>query len=68
MGEAPGAGIVGLSEHHATVEWSGGRLPQLGSRVLVVPNHVCNTVNLADVYVIGDGPEAWPVDARGCNS
>ena len=32
------------------------------------PTHVCNTVNLADVYVIGDGPEAWPVDARGCNS
>ena len=68
LAEAPDARIVALSEHHATVEWSGGRLPQLGSRVLVVPNHVCNTVNLADVYVIGDGPEAWPVDARGCNS
>ena len=68
LAEAPDARIVALSEHHATVEWSGGRLPQLGSRVLVVPNHVCNTVNLADVYVIGDGPETWPVDARGCNS
>ena len=68
LAEAPDARIVALSEHHATVEWSGGRLPQLGSRVLVVPNHVCNTVNLAGVYVIGDGPEAWPVDARGCNS
>ena len=68
LAEAPDARIVALSEHHATVEWPGGRLPQLGSRVLVVPNHVCNTVNLAGVYVIGDGPEAWPVDARGCNS
>jgi D-serine deaminase-like pyridoxal phosphate-dependent protein len=47
LAEAPDARIVALSEHHATVEWSGGRLPQLGSRVLVVPNHVCNTVNLA---------------------
>lgn len=66
--EAPGARIVALSEHHATVDWPGGRLPQLGSRVLVVPNHVCNTVNLADAYVVGDGPQIWPVDARGRNS
>lgn len=66
--EAPEARIVALSEHHATVDWPGGRLPQLGSRVLVVPNHVCNTVNLADAYVVGEGPQIWPVDARGRNS
>ncbi len=66
--EAPDARIVALSEHHATVEWRSGRLPALGARALVVPNHVCNTVNLADEYVLADGTGTWPVDARGRNS
>lgn len=65
--EAPDARIVALSEHHATVEWGSGPLPALGSRVLVVPNHVCTTVNLADEYVLADGTGTWPVDARGRN-
>ena len=62
----PEARIVLLAEHHAVVEMP-GRLPQLGSRVRVVPNHVCNAVNLADV-LWADGTEAWPVVARGRNS
>lgn len=68
LAEAPDARIVALSEHHATVNWGPGARPALGSRVLVVPNHVCNTVNLADAYVLTDGSGAWPVDARGQNS
>lgn len=64
--DVPEARIVALSEHHATIEWP-GRLPALGSRVLVVPNHVCNAVNLADRYVLSSGG-TWPVDARGRNS
>ena len=66
--EAPDARIVVLSEHHATVAWGSSALPALGSRVLVVPNHVCNTVNLADVLWLADGSGSWPVDARGRNS
>lgn len=66
--QAPDARIVVLSEHHATVAWGSSALPALGSRVLVVPNHVCNTVNLADVLWLADGSGSWPVDARGRNS
>lgn len=62
----PDARVVQLSEHHAVVDLAGAPLPPLGSRVDVVPNHVCNAVNLADV-LWADG-EAWPVVARGRNS
>ncbi|SEB63613.1 D-serine deaminase, pyridoxal phosphate-dependent [Nocardioides exalbidus] len=63
----PDARIVLLSEHHAVVEMS-RPLPALGSRVLVVPNHCCTAVNLADELwpTTGDGP--WPVTARGRNT
>jgi len=64
LGE-PDARIVALSEHHATIEWP-GRLPALGSVILVVPNHVCNAVNLGDEYVLTTGGH-WPVAARGRN-
>ena len=66
----PDARITALSEHHATVIRID--LP-LGTRVRVVPNHVCAAVNLADEYLIDthrtDGTTAtsWPVDARGRN-
>ena len=63
--DAPHARIVALSEHHATINWP-GQPPALGSRLLLVPNHVCNAVNLADRYVLADGG-TWPVDARGRN-
>ena len=59
----PDARITALSEHHATV--TGFDAPR-GTRVRVVPNHVCTTVNLADEYVVGD--DTWPVDARGANT
>ncbi|MHA7218089.1 alanine racemase [Arthrobacter sp. MDT1-48-3] len=66
------ARIVALSEHHATVEWPTGReLPPLGSRLRVVPNHVCMTINLVDeVQVVRDGAAQgrWAVTARGRNS
>ncbi len=64
----PEARITVLSEHHATI--TGVDLP-VGTRVRIVPNHVCVAVNLADTYRVlsGDGGVAsWPVDARGCNT
>jgi D-serine deaminase-like pyridoxal phosphate-dependent protein len=67
----PGARIVQLSEHHAVAELDDGPLPPLGSRVRVVPNHVCNAVNLADtLHVVHDGEvvDRWPVAARGANT
>ena len=64
--EHPDARIVQLSEHHAVVELP-GRLPRLGSRVLVVPNHCCSAVNLADELWPTTGSAPWPVTARGRN-
>lgn len=64
--DEPDARIVALSEHHATIDWPGTG-PALGSQILVVPNHVCNAVNLADGYVLAGGG-SWPVAARGRNS
>lgn len=67
----PDARIVLLSEHHAVVEWDGSPLPELGSRVRVVPNHVCNAVNLSDWFTVvssGEIVDTWPVAARGANT
>ncbi len=67
----PDARIVALSEHHAVVTWPHHTdRPELGSRVRVVPNHVCNAVNLADALVVVRGGavvDAWQVAARGAN-
>jgi D-serine deaminase-like pyridoxal phosphate-dependent protein len=63
----PDARITALSEHHATV--TGVDLKR-GTRVRVVPNHVCATVNLADEYLFAapeGGVTVCPVNARGRN-
>ncbi|TYL45671.1 D-TA family PLP-dependent enzyme [Nocardioides sp. BGMRC 2183] len=74
----PEARIVQLSEHHAVVEWAvvdggaeAGELPGLGDRLRVVPNHVCNAVNLVDRVLVhdpGEGDAVWSVAARGRNA
>ena len=68
----PGAVLAQLSEHHAVVSLPAGtRAPRHGDRVALVPNHVCNAVNLADeLYAVRDGRpvERWPVAARGANA
>jgi D-serine deaminase-like pyridoxal phosphate-dependent protein len=65
----PDARIVLLSEHHAVAEFSDTPLPAIGSRLDVVPNHVCNAVNLTDTLYLDDGGvlTPWPVVARGQN-
>jgi D-serine deaminase-like pyridoxal phosphate-dependent protein len=67
----PEATVTGLWEHHAVAGTGPGPRPAVGDRVVVVPNHVCTTVNLVDeLHVVRDGQvaERWPVDARGRNS
>lgn len=66
----PDARIVLLSEHHAVVDLAGAPLPPLGSQIDVVPNHVCNAVNLVDTLYADESGElrAWSVAARGLNS
>jgi D-serine deaminase-like pyridoxal phosphate-dependent protein len=66
----PEARVVLLSEHHAVVEGYAGPRPPLGSRLRVVPNHVCAAVNLAESLWAdtGHGLVPWAVAARGRNS
>ncbi len=66
----PEARVVLLAEHHAVVDVAGAELLPLGSQVDVVPNHVCNAVNLVDtVYAVESGGlRPWSVAARGLNS
>ena len=65
------ARVTALSEHHATVEWHGGGAPPpIGTRLRVIPNHVCLAINLVDeVAVVRKGQlvDRWRVAARGKN-
>jgi D-serine deaminase-like pyridoxal phosphate-dependent protein len=68
--ELPGAKITKLSEEHGQVDVRecGGRIPKVGERVSIVPNHICPCINLQDrVYWKEPGGELRPleVDARG---
>ncbi len=67
--EDPDARVVLLSEHHAVVE-TPSPAPPLGTTVRVVPNHVCNAVNLADELWVDAGGTlvSWAVAARGQNA
>ena len=67
----PDARITQLSEHHAVVTWPHDELPAHGSRLRVVPNHVCAAVNLHDELVVSsahDEPRTWSITARGANT
>jgi D-serine deaminase-like pyridoxal phosphate-dependent protein len=67
----PDARVVALSEHHATIHFPDGEMPELGSTIRIAPNHVCAAVNLADeLLVVQDGAvvDSWQVAARGANS
>lgn len=70
--ELPDARITALSEHHATVRIADSdAVPELGSQLRIVPNHVCNAVNLANEYWVvqnGEVIDSWPIVARGANT
>jgi D-serine deaminase-like pyridoxal phosphate-dependent protein len=60
--------VVNLSEEHGFLA-HGGKVPRIGARVRIWPNHACPVVNLAEqlVAISGNGNiERWTVDARGC--
>lgn len=68
--DLPGAEIVALYDHHATVRLADGQEPRLGQQVSIIPNHVCPVVNLTDrLYVVRDGKmlDVWEVATRGRN-
>jgi D-serine deaminase-like pyridoxal phosphate-dependent protein len=70
----PGIRVSSLSEHHAVVNVPRGfdtPVPVVGERVRVIPNHVCNAVNLVDQLVVcsdGQTVDRWSVTARGANT
>jgi len=69
----PGVVYRRPSDEHGVLVSEGGRLPQRGDKVLLVPGHCDPTVNLHDWYVCvrglhGAEPHVeaiWPISARG---
>lgn len=67
------ARVVALSEHHAVIDFPEGAasIPEPGTVIRMVPNHVCTAVNLVDELAASfpDGEVvSWRVIARGANS
>ncbi len=67
--EYPHAKIASLSEEHGSIDMtSSDRIPSVGERVTIVPNHICPCVNLHDnAWWIepNEAPQQLPIDARG---
>jgi 3-hydroxy-D-aspartate aldolase len=69
----PGVAYRRPSDEHGVLLSEGGRLPQRGDKVLLVPGHCDPTVNLHDWYVCVRGlhgaephvEAVWPISARG---
>jgi D-serine deaminase-like pyridoxal phosphate-dependent protein len=60
--------IIRLSEEHGVIEVNQAESIQLGSPVLIIPNHACAVTNLFSQYYFLSGskpPQMMPVDARG---
>jgi len=68
----PDARLTAMSEHHATVVFPEDSAPVVcGDLLRVIPNHVCNAVNLVDSLAVAKGSTIttwWKVAARGKNS
>jgi len=67
--EYPEAHIIRLNEEHGQADIRDcPRVPKVGDRVTVIPNHICPCVNLRDSiwwWDPGDSLRKIPVDARG---
>lgn len=59
--------VAKLSEEHGFIPHHGQPM-EIGTRLVVIPNHSCPVVNLADELVVlseSEKPQAWSVAARG---
>ena len=67
--ELPDAVITKLSEEHAQINIAAcPKVPRVGDRLTIIPNHICPCINLQDhVWWLesDDAPERIAVDARG---
>ncbi len=61
--------VARLSEDHGVLAMDGeGPLPKIGEKIEIIPNHVCQSVNLHDTLNVVVGTEvvdAWRVEGRG---
>jgi len=69
----PGLVLERLSEEHGIIKVEDkAMVPELGEKILIIPNHACPVVNLADEIIVVEDEnmefvDIWPVDARGKN-
>jgi len=60
-----------LSEEHGVIKVTGaGKVPAIGEKILIIPNHACPVANLAEELILveyGKENESWVIDARGKN-
>jgi D-serine deaminase-like pyridoxal phosphate-dependent protein len=60
--------LTGLTEEHGMIEVPADVELPVGSRLEVIPNHGCGTLNMHDAAVVVRGDrvvEVWPIAARG---
>lgn len=60
--------LARLTEEHGIIEVPGGVALPIGSRLEVVPNHGCGTLNMHEATVVTRGSrvlDLWPITARG---
>ena len=65
---ASGWPVARASEEHGLVALPAGADVAVGTRVAIVPNHICPVVNLFDAVTVverGHVVDRWPVAARG---
>jgi D-serine deaminase-like pyridoxal phosphate-dependent protein len=60
--------VVRLSEELGVLAIPPDAEVRIGDRLVIVPNHVCPTINLAGAVTVSEGGQVagrWPVAARG---
>ena len=56
-----------MTEEHGIIDVPPGVSLDIGTRLRVIPNHCCGTINMHDEVVVireGEVVERWPVAAR----
>jgi D-serine deaminase-like pyridoxal phosphate-dependent protein len=57
-----------LSEEHGVIDVQASAAVSIGDRLLIMPNHICPVINLAnELTIVDDGAvvDLWPVAGRG---
>jgi D-serine deaminase-like pyridoxal phosphate-dependent protein len=63
-----GAGVLFLSDEHATISIPPESTISVGERIALWPSHIDPTINLHDVFYVVEGAavvDVWPISARG---